>query len=154
MRKLGLSTLLIIALLAVSGAAFTATADDGGRKLTTTLLGANERPGPGDSDGSGVASLRLNPGAGQVCYTITYANVNGVTAAHIHEAPATAAGLVVVGLYPIAPNTGPDTDGTIEGCVSADRSLILDIIQNPEDYYVNLHNAEFPAGSIRGQLAK
>ncbi len=149
MRKLGLSTLLIIALLAVSGAAFTANADDGGRKLTTTLLGANERPGPGDPDGSGVASLRLNPGAGQVCYTITYANVNGVTAGHIHEAPANAAGPVVVGLF-----AGSDTDGTIEGCVRADRSLILDIIQNPEDYYVNLHNADFPAGSIRGQLAK
>ncbi|MBA2363727.1 MAG: CHRD domain-containing protein [Chloroflexia bacterium] len=154
MRKLGLSTLLIIALLAISGAAFTANADDGGRKFTTTLLGANERPGPGDPDGTGVASLRLNPGAGQVCYTITYINVNGVTAGHIHRAPADSPGPVVVGLYPIAPDTGPDTDGTIKGCVSADRSLILGIIQNPEDYYVNLHNDEYRAGSIRGQLAK
>jgi hypothetical protein len=30
----------------------------------------------------------------------------------------------------------------------------MDIIKNPGNYYVNVHNAEFPKGAIRGQLVK
>ena len=30
--------------------------------------------------------------------------------------------------------------------------VVADILANPEDYYVNVHNAEFPSGAIRGQL--
>jgi len=44
------------------------------------------------------------------------------------------------------------TDGSSSGCATVDRALAKDIRQNPEDYYVNVHNAEFPAGAIRGQL--
>ena len=149
MRKVGLSTLLIITLLAVSGATLHASADDGGRKFTTTLLGANERPGPGDPDGTGIASLRLNPGTEEVCFALTYANLTDVQAAHIHKAPADSPGPVVVPLF-----EGFDTDGTIEGCVSEDRDLILAIIQHPEEYYVNLHGTAFGPGAIRGQLSK
>ena len=31
------------------------------------------------------------------------------------------------------------------GCTDVDRDLALDIILNPSAYYVNVHNAEFPA---------
>jgi len=35
-----------------------------------------------------------------------------------------------------------------------DRRLLMDIIQHPQDYYVNVHTADFPGGAIRGQLHK
>jgi hypothetical protein len=68
-------------------------------------------------------------------------------AAHIHEAPAGQAGPVVVGLM-------PPTNGAASGCVSVARELARDILMNPANYYVNVHNAEFPAGALRGQLSK
>lgn len=124
-----------------------ATAQDGGRKLTATLTGAAEVPGPGDPDGSGTASIRLNQGQGEVCFELTVSNIAPATAAHIHEGAADVAGPVVVGL------TAP-TSGTSSGCVSASEDLIKRIRQNPENFYVNVHNAEFPAGAVRGQLSK
>ena len=69
------------------------------------------------------------------------------TAAHIHEAPAGQAGPVVV------PLAAP-TDGTSSGCVTLEREELKEIAKNPDDYYVNVHNAEFPAGALRGQLGK
>lgn len=119
----------------------------GGRPLSTTLSGAEEVPGPGDPDGSGSAVLTFNPGQEQVCFELTVSGIAPASAAHIHEAPAGVAGPVVVTLQ-------PPTSGSSIGCVQADGALILDIIQEPAEYYVNVHNATFPAGAVRGQLGK
>jgi CHRD domain len=138
--------LLFAALIAV---ALVAYGDDGGRKFIVQMTGAAEAPGPGDEDGSGVAILRLNPGTGQVCFTIFVEDITlPATAAHIHEAPPGEPGPVVIGLG------APDENGIASGCVSADRDEILEIIREPEEYYVNVHNSDFPAGAVRGQLAR
>jgi hypothetical protein len=137
---------LLICALAVAAVSTGAEAANGGRPLRTPLVGAEEVPGPGDPDGSGSATLRLNPGRERICFQLTVEDVAPITAAHIHEAPAGDAGGVVVGLNP------PPTDGDSSGCVHADRELILEIMQDPEAYYVNVHNAEHPAGALRGQL--
>ncbi len=142
--------LFLFASTVVLGAVF-ALADhpgQGGRTFTVALTGAQEAPGPGDPDGSGEAVLRLNPGKGEVCFQLTVRDIAPATAAHIHEAPAGSPGPVVIGLTP------PPTSGSSSGCVSADREEIMEIIQHPEDYYVNVHNADFTAGAVRGQLSK
>jgi len=38
------------------------------------------------------------------------------------------------------------------GCADVDRALALDILRNPDASFVNVHNAEFSAGAVRGQL--
>jgi len=135
--------LILLTVLALTSVA----ADFSGRKFTTTLTGAAERPGPGDPDGSGTAKIWLNRGQGEVCWELTVSGIATATAAHIHVAPAGVPGPIVVPLSPPA-------SGSSSGCAIADRDLIKAIIQNPEQYYVNVHNAEYPAGALRGQLSK
>jgi len=124
-----------------------ASAQEGGRKLSTTLSGAAERPGPGDPDGSGSFSGRVNIGKSQLCYELTVKAIAPAMAAHMHEGPPSAAG-------PIRINLKAATTGASSGCVAIDAALAKDLVQSPEDYYVNVHNREFPAGAVRGQLRK
>ena len=120
----------------------------GGRPFSTSLSGPSEVP-TGDPDATGVATVWVNPGTGTVCYSWSVSGAaTPIAAAHIHHAPVGVAGPVVVPLPPTGPSSGT-------GCTSGvDRSLALDIIQHPWDYYVNTHNAEFPTGVARGQLSR
>jgi hypothetical protein len=46
-----------------------------------------------------------------------------------------------------------DGSGHASGCVEGvTEDLIEEIGNNPEAFYVNLHNAAFPGGAIRGNL--
>ena len=141
---------LIALILFIAGVSFVLSAQtqhQGGRPLTATLTGAAEVPGPGDTDGTGTAQITLNHGQGEVCYELTVDKIAAANAAHIHSGAVDKAG------PPIANLTAP-TNGSSKGCVSLDKDKINDIIQNPANYYVNVHNAEFPDGAVRGQLTK
>ena len=117
----------------------------GGAKFKTVLTGATEVPGPGDPDGRGEAEIIVNPGKAQICWVINVRDIEPATAAHIHIGLAGIAGDVVLGLS--AP-----TDGDSEGCESVSRALADAIRKSPASYYVNVHNATYPAGAVRGQL--
>ena len=140
MRK----TFVAVMVLAVVAMALPAAA--GGRPLQATLTGAAEVPGPGDPDGSGSAAITINQGRGEICFDIAVADVAEISAAHIHDAPAGVASGFVVN-FNVAENG-------LSGCVPVDKGLAKAIRQNPGDYYVNVHNADFPAGALRGQLEK
>lgn len=137
----------ILVVVLVFLASMNYAAAQGGRPLSATLSGANEVP-PADPDGSGEAFITLNQGEREVCFQLIVSDIAPATAAHIHEAPAGVNGPIVVPLT-------PPTSGSSSGCVSGvDRDLIKDIRQNPSGFYVNVHNAEFPGGAVRGQLSK
>lgn len=139
---------LIILVAFVAAVSFTlASEQEGGRKLKATLTGAAEVPGPGDADGTGTFTATFNPGKGQVCYELRVSNIAASNAAHIHTGAATVAGPVLMNL------TAP-ASGSSKECAALDREKILEIIKNPENYYVNVHNAEFSDGAVRGQLSK
>ena len=141
------STTLVAAALAAGVTLVAQDAAAQGRPVAAVMTGAAEVPGPGDPDGTGEVFMTLNVGRGEICYQITVSDIAPATAAHIHVGTSDVAGPVVVGLA--APTTGSSS-----ACVSADRELVKAILQSPQDYYVNVHNSPFPAGAIRGQLAK
>ncbi|MGA7305880.1 MAG: CHRD domain-containing protein [Rhodothermales bacterium] len=115
-------------------------------ELEAMLSGANEVP-KADADGSGEAEFTLSADSMKVCYELAVENIAEATAAHIHHAPAGENGPVVVALNAPA-------DGSSKGCVEeVSADVIKDLLQNPADYYVNVHNADYPAGAVRGQLS-
>jgi len=114
--------------------------------LFTNLDGPSEVPGPGDRDGRGVALIHLDPEGSEICWFILVRRIETAKAAHIHEGSPTQAGPVVVTLSP------PKANGLSYGCTEASSELINEIRNDPDDYYVNVHNAPFPAGAVRGQL--
>ena len=116
------------------------------RRLEAQLTGAEEIPGPGDPDGAGEGKVKIRLNKSELCVDLEVENIDQATAAHIHHAPAGSAGAVVVTL-PI-----PDEEGEAEGCVSVNSTLLEAIKENPQDYYINVHNNPYPNGAIRGQL--
>jgi hypothetical protein len=130
----------------------------GGRTFTLTLSG-DVGPVAGDPDGSGTARVFVNPGTQTVCYEIAVEDIGephepapGLGSAHIHFGSVTQTGGIAVDLKA---DFQPTEDGfAAEGCVEdVDRDLLVDILMNPENYYLNIHNMEFPGGVLRAQLA-
>ena len=134
------SLLMLFALAGVATAAET--------RLTAQLAGGAAEVPPGDPDGSGTASFTIDPQAGTLCFEITTQNIAAATASHIHIGGPGVAGEVLVPLTEAF-------EGTVEDCIEPreDAAPLQSIVDNPGGHYVNVHNAEFPGGAVRGQLA-
>jgi hypothetical protein len=144
MRRRLVSLLALVT--AALGTTFMVPAHAAVNGFVTVMSGSQERPGPGDPDGLGVATVILDSGTGSVCVRWRVLNISPAVAAHIHFAPAGVPGKVVV---PLPAPVGSSSSG----CTTADRGLVQQIIDHPAAYYVNVHTSEFPGGAIRGQLA-
>jgi hypothetical protein len=129
--------------------AVASTALAGGRPLATTLTpGAEPLGGDPSAAATGSFSSTLNPGVGELCYDLSWANLSAnVIAAHVHVAPAGVNGPVVIPL-----STTMTMSGSTSGCVAVERELAIAILQDPSGYYVNVHTTLNPGGAVRGQL--
>lgn len=137
------ATLGLMASLALAGGALAAETT-----LTAELAGMTEGDNPGNPDGSGSASVTLDPETGEVCWKLTAEGIGEVMQSHIHVGAEGESGDVVV------PLDVDGFDGTSEGCIEEqDAEALQGIVDDPAGFYVNLHTADFPAGAIRGQLA-
>jgi len=115
------------------------------RDYTAALTGAAEAPGPGAPSGRATASVTIDAATGELCWRITgRRNLGGKpNAAHIHKGRAGRPGAVVIPL---------GATYRARGCTTAGKALLRAIVAHPGRYYVNVHNAAYPAGAVRGQL--
>jgi hypothetical protein len=120
---------------------------EGITRFVVSATGTQEVTGPEDWKGSASATLTLNTEKEEVCFEIQAKDIASATLAHIHSGAAGEAGPVVISL------TAP-AEGSSKGCAPASRTVIQQISQTPENFYLNIHNAEFPKGAVRGQLMK
>ena len=127
-------------------------AEHGGKPFTTHMTQevTSVPVWAGDPDGTGTALITVNRGRGEVCWELTASDISlPATASHIHRAEVGIRGAIVVPLSP------PDASGNVSGCASGvDAELLREILESPASFYVNVHTSDFPAGAIRGQLAR
>jgi hypothetical protein len=163
--RAGLVTLAVAAPLAFAGHLNKLlTADLDGRQEVNT---SGNNAIVGDPNGRGEFYIFAIDSAGGVdnskvlCYNLQVKRIGelelppgGGRAAHIHLGKTGENGPVVAVLaWP--------QDGQSADCLDArlrpaqfplGDGVVAEILANPENYYVNVHNAAFPGGAIRGQL--
>ena len=129
--------------------------------LSAMLNGKAEVGEMGDPDGMGMARVfGIDGDPSTLCYTIEVSDIQLVPvgegmAAHIHE------GKVGINGGPVAVLAGPE-DGNAADCITegekgkfptGEAGIVERILENPEDFYINVHNPEHASGAVRGQLS-
>ncbi|MEO7268928.1 MAG: CHRD domain-containing protein [Knoellia sp.] len=114
----------------------------------------------GDPNGRGEAYVfGIDGDPTTLCYILEVSKIaelelapGGARMAHIHKGAKGANGPVEVNLA--FPQGGQSADCLTEGEAGKglDPGEVQTILANPEAYYVNVHNSEFPSGAVRGQL--
>jgi hypothetical protein len=139
-----------------------ALAHGDGVRLRAELSGQNEVP-VADPDGDGRAKVELFVEDGRVCFSLRFDDAGTPNRGHIHVGVSGVNGGIVVPLFELGVAQNPagpadprndelEARRRLEDCVTADPAVLALIKANPSGYYVNLHNARFPGGAIRGQL--
>jgi hypothetical protein len=145
MKSHGLRTAAVAgAIISLLGISAPAGANQGG--AAAVPLNTGQEAGAVHTGAGGSFSYTIE--GDELCYSLTARDLSApATAAHIHLAPRNVAGPVVVPLQVVS-----GTDWTVEACATPSPAVLAAIEASPGDYYVNVHNADFPGGEIRGQL--
>ncbi|KGN38108.1 CHRD domain-containing protein [Knoellia subterranea] len=114
----------------------------------------------GDPNGRGEAYVfGIDGDPTTLCYILEVSKIDeleqapgGARMAHIHKGAEGTNGPVEVNLA--WPQDGQAADCLTEGETGKglDPGEVQAILGDPDGYYVNVHNTEFPAGAVRGQL--
>jgi hypothetical protein len=109
----------------------------------------------------GHAFFQVNQDGTELSYRLIVANIENVTMAHIHLAPAGVNGPAVAFLFGPAQINGRFSGVLAEGTITAADLIgplagdsLSDLMHEIRDgnAYVNVHTAQYPAGEIRGQI--
>ncbi|TDD03836.1 CHRD domain-containing protein [Nonomuraea deserti] len=120
--------------------------------LAAALEGANEVPAKGtkagDQDGGAIAVFRVH--GHRVDYAVRWHKIAAPSGFHIHRGRAGENGDVKI---PFFGQALPATLHAVKGTITVkDLNLLGRILNNPGNWYANLHNAKFAAGAVRAQL--
>lgn len=130
---------------------------DGREEVATE---ATNRRIVGDPNGSGEAYVfGIDGDEFTLCYVLEVEKILLVPvgegmAAHIHEGARGTNGPVVAVLA--GPEDGNAADCLTEGepgkFPTGEPGIVQRILNNPSDFYINVHNPDYPGGAVRGQL--
>jgi hypothetical protein len=161
------TTAILLILVAVSATAATTTISSSyAQTIPSTfhaILEGDEEVPPVDSDAQGAAIFRTSNDGTELNYTLIVANIEDVTAAHIHLAPRGENGDIVAFLFdPEEPTEGRTNGVLAEGTITSEdlvgplaEATLSELIDEMEagNTYVNVHTVEHPSGEIRGQIS-
>lgn len=134
----------------------------------TQLLPANETPPITDtSTGNVIIYVHVirdgngNVTSGSVDFDVAtkFSGAVTVNGLHIHNAPAGVAGSIVIPTD--VSSIAVDAAGRVkinkqvqfpQAAPTVAVSTIVDLLANPQNYYVNIHTTDHPSGAMRGQL--
>ena len=133
--------------IALLGSSLTVAAAAQTGTFYAVLTGAGENPAA-DPDGIGFGVVTLDAAAGTATFDLVGVNIATPTASHIHRGQPGQNGPVII------PFNVPFVNGASSGVTTGvAASLINEILtNNPQNYYINIHNADFPGGAIRGPM--
>ncbi len=124
------------------------------------LRGSNQNP-PVETNAHGVFIATLSADDKSLTFKLIVANMENVTAAHIHLGDSATNGPVVVFLFhsetPVARQDGILSQGTVtasdfKGPLAGQAfSALINAVMDG-NAYVNVHSTQHPAGEIRGQV--
>jgi uncharacterized protein (TIGR03437 family) len=135
----------------------------------TQLLPANETPPISDTSTGNVIVwvhvIRDNGGnitSGSVDFDVStkFSSAVTVTGLHIHNAPAGVAGQIVIPTDVNSTTNSIAVDATgklriqkqVQVPAPATVATIVDMLANPQNYYVNIHTTDHGGGAMRGQV--
>jgi CHRD domain-containing protein len=116
------------------------------------VVSSNGAQGVGDPDGAGTVVLTLQTVSKQSADIAFQIQTNNIAlpleGAHIHKAPPGMTWVAAVTLF------GFSDQSDRSGVVTVSKCLAHEIFHGPADFYVDVHNQEYPdQGAVRGQLS-
>jgi hypothetical protein len=121
--------------------------------LEADLNGRNEQTRSthvGDPRGTATELLRIK--GNQITFEITWQNLGAPTAARIH---AGAAGMTGNAVIPMVTAPMSDTLTAVAGSITVNNAGVLArLATSPSQFYLDMGNAQYPGGAVRGQFRR
>ena len=162
------STLPALALLTLAGCGSTAAGDTTGpaaERFTATLAGTSVVPATASTN-TGTVTFEATTDS-TLSFSLSVANMSGITQAHLHSAAAGANGAILAWLLPVNGNAAQQPSVALDGVISigdiapawirGTPRLAMDSVKalmRAGRVYVDLHSSTFTNGELRGQVAR
>jgi hypothetical protein len=117
--------------------------------ISATLNGANEKPNPITTNGTGTVTGTYNATTNSLQYSVSWTGLTGTASAGHFHGPASATAVASPIIHFNLVNSG--TAGTANGTITLTDAQETDFLGGM--WYANVHTATNSGGEIRGQVS-